>query len=81
VREVDASIPLSVSEFNEDHDNLLRAKRDEVAPLVAEVERLCCEKKTLEDQLGSLVDETDDFQTDVTEWTEAICRASAEGDR
>jgi chromosome segregation ATPase len=79
-REVDPKA-LSIYEFNEDHGNLLRAKRDEVAPLLAEVERLRLEKNTLEDELGNLVGEVEDFQTDVTEWTEAICRTSAEGDR
>ena len=68
-------------QFNMEHDEILRQKNDILQPLKKEITELDEQRSYLEDQLDALVLETQDFQAEIVELTEAIRLRNAEGDR
>jgi predicted nucleic acid-binding Zn-ribbon protein len=79
-RPVDPHTPVRY-ELNDEHEEILRKKRDCLPPLCREVEQLTEEQDQLQAQLNGLVEETDTFQSETTDLTESIRRSSGEGDR
>ncbi|OHS93540.1 hypothetical protein TRFO_11756 [Tritrichomonas foetus] len=67
--------------LNEEHQNLLNEKKNLLPPLYAQVKALEEEQEQLEIQLEQIRAENDDFQTEITELTEAIRTSNAEGNK
>ena len=67
--------------LNEEHQNMLMDKKNQLPPLYAKVKSLEEEQEQLEQQLEQIREENDDLQTEITELTEAIRTANAEGNK
>lgn len=69
-----------VPEFNEEHEEILRQKRNMIAPIKQELSALTNEREALEAQFNLLVEETDDFEAEIIELTETINSMNTQGD-
>lgn len=77
-RPVDKEGPINL---NEDHLNLLNAKKNMLPPLYAQVKKLEEEQEQYELQLEQIRAENDDFQTEITELQEEIRASNAESNK
>jgi predicted nucleic acid-binding Zn-ribbon protein len=68
-------------QMNEEHEEILRSKRDQIPPLLQELTAVEDQKAQLESELSLLISETDDFESEIVDLTESIRTSSAEGTR
>lgn len=65
-------------EFNEEHQNILKEKRNLIPPVRIEIENLDTEQKINENRLSALRVDYDDAQNSIVEWQEKIRFANSE---